>query len=111
MRDPKRALLFLQGLHTELSDSILDSGVVFLLDKGNTDWYIFIKAEGLTQRDTALIETLLMGTGERSEYSINELSTHPKKAFMSSGLLGDVLDSLDALGEAQFQFRAKAQLN
>jgi hypothetical protein len=78
MRDPKRALLFLQELHRELVDCIMDSGVVFLLDNRSTDWYVFINAT-FTQQDAALMETLLIEDGERSQYSVHELNTHPTR--------------------------------
>jgi hypothetical protein len=110
MRDPKRALLFLQRLHGELIDIIQDSGVIFLLKNGITDWYIFVKVERPTRQD-ALIESLLMEDGERAQYSVNELSTHPQKAFMSSGTFEQIMDSLDDLGESQRELRAKIQLN
>ena len=88
----------------------MDSGVVFLLDNRSTDWYVFIKAT-LTQQDAALMETLLMKDGERSQYSVHELNTHPAKAFRSSGSLEQILNSLDAFGETQREAREKAQLN
>jgi hypothetical protein len=112
MLDPKRALLFLQDLHRELIGIILDSGVIFLLDNKDTDWFVFIKsAESLTRQDAVHIEALLTERGERSEYSLNELSTHPNKAFMSSGTVEQIMASLDAFGEEQREIRAKIQLN
>ena len=44
------------------------------------------------------------------------LSTHPKKAFMSSGTIDRIMDDLDTLGETQRELRAeyirtKAQFN
>ena len=107
-----QALLFLQDLHRELIGIVLDSGVIFLLDNKDTDWYVFVKsAESLTRQDAAHIEALLTERGERSEYSLEELSTHPNKAFMSSGTPEQIMASLDAFGEKQREIRAKIQLN
>ena len=44
MRDPKRALLFLQDLHSE-QRGVLDHGVIFLMDNGVTDWYVLVNAD------------------------------------------------------------------
>jgi hypothetical protein len=50
MRDPKRAVLFLQNLHRELI-GILDSGVTLLMDNGITDWYVFVYADHSASRE------------------------------------------------------------
>jgi hypothetical protein len=97
-------------------DPILDSGVAFLLDHDVSDWYVFMNVDGLTRQDAANIEALLAQNGEKSEYSVSELSAHLKKAFMSSGTIHQIMDGLDALGETQRELRAeyirtKAQFN
>lgn len=116
MRDPKSALLFLQDLRKAPIGMVLDSGIIFLLDNGVTDWYVFLNAESLTREDAASVDALVAGRGERSEFSLCQLSTHPKKAFVSTGTLEQIMDSLDALGEEQRDVRleriwAKAQQN
>lgn len=108
MRDPKRAVLFLQNLHRELI-GILDSGVILLMDNGITDWYVFVYADHSAGREH--VDALLADKGKRSKYTVQELSTHPKKTFMCSGTFEQVMDGLDALGETQRELRAKIQLN
>jgi hypothetical protein len=116
MRDPKRALLFLQDPHREPIRIILDSGFIFLLEDRATDWYVFAKIESRTQEDAAHIEALLTDKGERCQYSVDELSSHPNRAFMSSGTFEQIMNGLDAFGETQRELRterirAKASLN
>jgi|SRR5580700_494835 hypothetical protein len=94
MLDPKRALSFLRDLHGELT---LDSGVIFLRDNKAADWHVFVKStESLTRQHTAH-GSLLTERDERSEYSLNELSTDSNKAFMSSGTLERITASLGRL--------------
>jgi hypothetical protein len=67
MRDPKRARLFLQDLHSGRV-SILDSGVIFSMKGGGTDWHIFVNAD-----DSALkyVEVLLTDNGVKVKASQN----------------------------------------
>lgn len=79
---------------------------------GKTDWYVFlIPVETLTRQDAAHVEALFAERGERSEYSLDELSTHPNKAFMSSGSLEHIMASLDTLGEKRREIQDKIHLN
>ena len=75
MRDPKRALLFLQDVHSELI-GVLGSGVIFLMDNGVTDWYVFVNSDHSAREH---IEALLADKGKRSKDTVTELSAHPNK--------------------------------
>lgn len=101
MRDPKGALLFLQDLHREVMD-IWRSGIAFLLEDEISVWYIFVNVDPAAGNQ---IEALLADKGQRSEYTVDELSTHPNKAFMSSGTFEQIMNDLDAFGDAQRELR------
>jgi len=97
MRDPKRALLFLQELHRELMD-IWRSGIIFLLKDGLTDWYVFVNVDPAA---ASQIGPCLADRGERSEWTVDALAAQPNKAFMSSGMFEQIMADLDAFGDAQ----------
>ena len=97
MRDPKRALLFLQELHRELMD-IWRSGIIFLLKDGVTDWYVFINIDPAAGSQ---MDALLSDRGERTEWTVDELAAQPNKVFMSSGTFEQIMADLDAFGDVQ----------
>ena len=99
MKTFKDTLEALEALDAESKDLLVGLGVVLLVqDNGDADWYVFGNLEKPQPADRARIISTLVAHGDKTDYTLIQLSNHANVGAICSGTLDQIVTGLRAVG-------------